>query len=332
MPYRKFFFVLIFFGTVFLLFILLNSSSNKTDSDSDYQDAFYKNYKIFAPQIPDSLDFAGEAVETSRFDIHESLDRELLVNTYWQSQTMMMFKKANRYFPMIESVLKKNNVPDDFKYLALAESGLSNELVSPAGAAGFWQFMKETAVQYGLEVNENIDERYNIEKSTAAACKYFLDMYKVYKNWTMVAASYNVGVSALNKQVELQKSNTYYDLYLNNETSRYVFRVLAFKIIFSSPRSYGYYFRKKDLYPTVPFTSVPVDSSIKNMVGFAKKYETTYKMIRDLNAWIRKPYLENPGKKTYYVNVPQKGSIYYDTLLKNIIDVPFIIPDSVRKN
>jgi membrane-bound lytic murein transglycosylase D len=329
MLYRKIIIAFTFLACMIFLFMFFNSSTNRSDTDTDYQKAFYKNYRIFALDIPDSIEFAGEKVSSNRFDVRESIDRELLVNTYWQSQTIMLIKKTNRYFPVIVPILKKYNVPEDFKYLAVAESGLSNNLVSPAGAAGMWQFMKETAVKYGLEVNDNVDERYNIEKATEAACKYLLESYSIYKSWTLAAASYNVGVGGLNKQIGLQKTKNYYDLYLNTETARYVYRIIALKRIISDPKSYGFYLRKKDLYPTVPTYTVDVDSSITNMVVFAENHKISYKLLKDFNQWIRKSTLENSAHKSYSITIPKEGFVNYDTLLSGISEEPFVLPDSL---
>jgi membrane-bound lytic murein transglycosylase D len=328
--FLKFLYLFIGLGFVFLIIEMLTFSSDKTTSDAEYQKAFYKNYKIFAIEIPKELDFAGEKVLTNRYDVRESIDRELLTNTYWQSQTMLLIKRANRWFPVVEPILKKNNVPEDFKYLALAESGFANNTVSPVGAAGVWQFMKETAIKYGLEVNDDIDERYNIEKSTEAACKYLKESYNTYKSWTMAAASYNMGVGAASKQITAQGTQNYYDLFLNNETSRYVYRILALKIIVSNPKNYGFYLRKKDLYPVIPVYTVKVDSSITNLPAFAKKYEINYKILKEFNLWIRKTSLNNSEKKSYTLTIPNKGAVLYDSLLSRIPDEPFFISDSIN--
>lgn len=331
MIYKKILIALSFVAAIVILMVFFNFSTNKPDSDTDYQKAFYKNYKIFAIEIPDSIEFAGEKVETNRFDIREGIDRELLVNTYWQSQTILLLKKAYRWFPVIEPILKLNGIPDDFKYLAVAESGLTNNLVSPAGAAGMWQFMKESAIQYGLEVNDNIDERYNIEKSTLAACKYIKEAFNLYKSWTMAAASYNVGAGSLSKSMELQKATSYYDLYLNNETARYVYRIIAFKLIMSNPKDYGFYLRLIDLYPPIPTYSVKIDSSVKDLVGFADNYKLNYKILKEFNQWIRKSTLDNANGKTYYITLPKEGYIGYDTLTADIKDEPFLLSDSLSK-
>lgn len=331
MIYKKILIVFSFVAAIVLLMVFFNFSTNKPDSDTDYQKAFYKNYKIFAVEIPDSIDFAGEKVETNRFDVREGIDRELTVNTYWQSQTILLLKKAFRWFPVIEPVLKQNGIPQDFKYIAVAESGLTNNLVSPAGAAGMWQFMKESAIQYGLEVNDNIDERYNVEKATLAACKYIKEAYNTYKSWTLAAASYNVGPASLSKSLELQKATSYYDLYLNNETARYVYRVIALKLIMSNPKDYGFYLRLVDLYPPIPTYTVKVDSSVKNLVGFAENYKLNYKILKEFNQWIRKSTLDNASEKTYYITLPKEGYINYDTLTSDIKDEPFILSDSLSK-
>ena len=327
---KKVIIVLALFALFALFLILFNFSTVKQNTDLNYQKAFYKNYKIFSIDIPQIIEFAGEKVETNRFDVREAIDRELLINTYWQSQTILLIKKANRFFPLIEPILKKNNVPDDFKYLALAESGFFNNLVSPAGAAGIWQFMKETGTRYGLEVNENIDERYNLEKATEAACKYILESYKTYKNWTLAAASYNVGVGALSKQIKLQNSDNYYSLFLNNETARYVYRIIALKLIVSNPKNFGFYLRKKDLYPPIPTYSVKVDSSITNITEFAKTHNINYKLLREFNMWIRKSTLENSAKQTYYITIPKQGYLNYDTLQSYITNEPLLFSDSIE--
>jgi len=285
--------------------------------------------KVLAVEIPDKLDFAGEPVPVDRFDVRESLDKELTGNTFFQSQTSMYLKRANRWFPVIEPILKKNNIPDDFKYLAVSESGLEN-VVSPAGAVGFWQILKETATSFGLVVTEEIDERYNVEKSTEAACKYLRDAYNTYKSWTEAAASYNMGKAGLNKQIESQQNTSYYDLLLNIETSRYVYRILAFKIILSNPRNYGYYFSKRDLYPAIPTYAVAVDSSITNIAGFAKKQNVSYKILKWFNPWLRKNTLTNLQKKKYFITLPKPGFDKYSVLTKDMPDEIFDTQDTIK--
>ena len=328
MMYKKllFFFLIIQF-IVFLSF-LFYSSKPVNDKDADYKKTFYNNYRIFSIEVPEYIDFAGEKIKTNRFDIRESIEKEMLVNTYWQSQTLLLIKRANRYFPIVEPILKKYNIPDDFKYLALSESGLVNNIVSPAGAAGVWQFLKATAIQYGLEVNENVDERYHIEKSTEAACKYLLDAYKIYKSWTLVAASYNMGMGALNKQIAHQNANNYYDLFLNTETARYVYRIISLKLIVKDPKSVGFYIRKKDLYPAIPSFTVEVDSSITNLAKFASGYNINYKILKEFNLWIRKSTFINLAKKKYTITIP--NIVNYDSLQLSVSDEPIVLPDTLK--
>ena len=273
--------------------------------DSPLKESFFNNYKVYAIDLPEKLDFAGERVPIEEPDVYERLDREFLVNTYWQSNGLLYIKRANKYFPIIEPILKRNNIPDDFKYLALIESGLTNA-VSPAGASGFWQFMKSAAKEYGLEVGDQVDERYHLEKATQAACDYLNAAKRSTGSWTMAAAAYNAGVTGMNRQANLQETNNYYDLWLNNETSRYVFRILAVKEIMKNPKKYGFIFDKRHLYNELPTYSVMIDSSITNLISFAKQYNITYKDLKIYNPWLRDRKLENKDGKTYYIKIPKK--------------------------
>ncbi|GAB4149412.1 MAG: hypothetical protein Fur0041_22570 [Bacteroidia bacterium] len=292
------------------VFIKLFSYSSDQISDEDYRNYFISNYKVFGITIPKDINFCGERVPITDFTVREALEKELLVNTYWQSQTMMYHKRANRWFPVIEPILKKFGVPDDFKYVAIVESGLTNA-VSPQQACGFWQLIEPTAKNFGLEINDEVDERYHVEKSTEAACQYFLEAYKRYQNWTLAAASYNLGMGGIDKQLSKQNSGNYYDLYLNEETARYVFRILAIKEIISRPKSYGYMLRPRDLYPVIPTYSVKIDSSITDLAAFAEKQGSTYKILKYLNPWLIKPYLNNPEHKKYSILFPKKGVKIY---------------------
>lgn len=297
-------------AAVFLLITLLCInlmvfSHKRSADDEDYSNQFSKNYKVYSLNLPTKLDFAGENVPLNQFDVRESLDRELLLNTYWQSQSLLMHKRAYRWFQKISPILKKNNVPDDFKYLALIESGFSNA-VSPSGASGFWQFLDKTALSYGLIVNENIDERYHVEKATEAACKYLKEAYAKFGNWTLVAASYNMGITGLHKQIETQKVNNYYDLLLNQETARYIYRILALKEILESPQKYGFILRKKDLYPKIPFQKLNIDSSISNIAAFSQSIGLNYKLIKILNPWLRQNFLDNKDKKQFMIEIPSQ--------------------------
>jgi len=260
-------------------------------------------YGIFPFEVPDSLTFAGEHVPLEFFDVMEALDRELLSNTFFHSQTIRMIKMANRYFPQIEPILAEYGVPDDFKYLAIAESNLSNA-VSPAGAVGYWQIRKGTGEEYGLEINGEVDERYHLEKSTEVACKYLLESYGKYGNWTMSAASYNAGRRGMDRQIRRQKEENYYNLLLNEETARYIFRVLAFKVILEDPASYGFHLSKKDLYQPVPLRVVTVDGPVEDFADFAALHQTNYKLLKFLNPWLRDNYLTNSRGRTYEIRIP----------------------------
>lgn len=267
------------------------------------------DYNVYAISMPESMDFAGEAVPLDNPDIRERMDRELLVNTYWQSNGLLIMKRANKYFPIIEPLLEKYGLPDDFKYLAVAESALQNNR-SPAGAAGFWHFLKGTGREYGLEINDYVDERYNLEKATRVAAKYLKNSKEKFGTWTLAAAAYNAGNGGIQKQINRQQaSNNYYDLLLNDETSRYIFRILAFKEILSNPKKYGFNFQEKDLYQHIPTYKVKVDTAVTDFSGFAKQFGINYKILKIHNPWLRDTYLKNASKKEYYIEIPENG--YY---------------------
>ncbi|NCO54713.1 MAG: lytic transglycosylase domain-containing protein [Bacteroidetes bacterium] len=293
---------------LWLVVSLFSFSGKKTESPEDkkYLQEFYNRYAVYAIQLPDNLSFANEKVPIEYFDVYENLDKEFLVNTYWHSQIFLFIKRAYRYFPIIEPILKENGIPNDFKYLCVAESGLSN-VVSPAGASGFWQFIRATATKYGLEVNDEIDERYNLEKSTKAACDYLKESYRNYKNWTLVAASYNAGMGGIDNQVKKQKVNSYYDLMLNEETSRYVYRIIAIKTIMDNPLNYGIHYRKRDLYPPIPTEKIIVDTNITDLASFAIDRDLNYKMLKYFNPWLRQNSITITLSKIYALTIPQKG-------------------------
>jgi membrane-bound lytic murein transglycosylase D len=278
-------------------------STDLKSEDKLHQEQFNIKYGIFAIVQPEDLNFAGEEIPVYSSDIWERIDRELLKNTYWQSNTMLYFKKANKYFPIIEPILKEYNIPDDFKYLAVIESGLDN-VVSPSGAAGFWQLMKGTAREYGLEVNKDIDERYNLEKATVVACEYLQEAYHKFGNWTMAAASYNMGKSGVRRKIKEQDSNNYYNLYLNSETARYVFRIIAVKEIMQNPKKYGFMFRRKDLYSMPNLQAIEVDSTIANLSDFAKSYNVNYKLLKQFNPWLRTRKLPDKSRRRYILKIP----------------------------
>ena len=266
------------------------------------------DYNVYALPIPEVLEFAGEPVPIDNPDIRERFDRELLVNVYWQSNGLLLFKRANRYFPQIEPLLKKYGLPDDFKYLAVAESALEYKS-SPAGASGIWHFMKATGLEYGLEINSYVDERYDLEKATRVAAEYLKKSKDRFGSWTMAAASYNAGVAGMNRQIGRQNQTDYYDLLLNAETSRYVFRILALKEIMTNPEKYGFNFRQKDLYPNIPTYKVKVDYPVEDWAEWVEPYGINYKILKIHNPWLRDTYLKNASKKEYYIQIPEKG--YY---------------------
>jgi hypothetical protein len=264
--------------------------------------------RIYSPPIPEKLEFCGERVPLEDFDVRERIDREFLVNTYWHSATLLYLKRANRWFPVIEKILKKNSIPEDFKYMSVAESGIINS-VSPDGATGFWQLMEPAAKKYGLEINKEIDERYNIEKSTQAACDYLKEAYSKFGNWTLVAAAYNMGIDGIEKQIERQKTKNYYNMFLNEETYRFVSRIVTLKEIFNEPNKYGFYYSDYDLYPNIETYTVTVNYSINDFADFAKQYGINYKILKIFNPWLRESYLKNKTRKTYLIKIPKSGEI-----------------------
>jgi len=295
------------------LFILLISTfiffafSSKSNSVNEHSPE--NGYNVYAIDIPEKLDFSGEAMPIHIPDIRERIDRELLVNTYWQSNGLLLFKRAHRYFSVIEPILESYGVPDDFKYLALIESGLQN-VTSPAGAKGFWQIMKRTGKEYGLEINSNVDERNNLELATVVACKYLLKSKAKFGNWTLAAASYNAGVAGISGKLERQKVSSYYDLLLGQETGRYLFRIVALKEIITNPKKYGFNFLEKHLYASIPTYKVEVDTAVSDFVNFALKFELNYKQLKIHNPWLRENFLNNKSNKMYYLEIPKKG--YYN--------------------
>jgi hypothetical protein len=261
-----------------------------------------------SPKIPEELEFCGEKVPLYNFEVYERLEREFIVNTYWHSLTILTLKRANRWFPVIEPILAKNNIPDDFKYLCVTESTLLN-LISSANAVGYWQFLKSAADRYGLEVSNEVDERYSIEKSTEAACKYLQEAYKKYGSWTMSAASYNMGINGVDEQLGRQETNNYYNLVLSDETSRYVFRILAAKVMMNNPKDYGFDVKETELYKPLNTYELTVDSSVTSWAQFAKKLGLNYKILKMYNPWLRENFLTNKKKKVYKIKLPVEGSI-----------------------
>ncbi len=298
--------VLSVLGILFLLGSFFFTDT-KSKEDNLLQN-FPQEYKIVSPAIPDLLEFAGEKIPTENFDILERIDREFLSNTYWHTATVLAIKRANRWFPVIEPILKKNNIPDDFKYLCVIESNLEN-VTSPAGAVGFWQFIEPTGKKYGLEINDYIDERYHVEKSTEAACKYLRDSYSMFGSWISAAASYNLGQSGMNLQLERQKTRNYFNLVLNSETSRYISRVIALKYILLEPSKYGFDIKENELYKPLEYYQVNLDRSVMDFTEFASRYNINYYTLKLYNPWIRDNYLINKKKKNYSIKIPEPETI-----------------------
>lgn len=262
-------------------------------------------YKIKALKLPPDLNLAGERVPLDMPDIKERMDRELLVNTYWQSNGLLLIKRAHKYFPILEPLLKKYGLPDDFKYLAVAESALIDE-TSSAGAAGMWHFMKGTGKEYGLEINKNVDERYNIEKSTKVAAEYLIKAKERLGSWTLAAAAYNAGNYGIAKRLKTQGVTSYYDALLPDETERYVLRIIALKEVLSKPKKYGFIFDQNDLYTLQKTRTVKVDTVITNIAAFAKQFDTNYKELKLHNPWLRQNKLNNKSRKLYEIKIPVK--------------------------
>jgi membrane-bound lytic murein transglycosylase D len=276
-----------------------------TESEEDPEELpLYAPYVFTSVKMPDTVTFGGEIVPVNRFDVRESLDRELLVNSYFHSQTLRMIKLAPRYFTIIEPILEKKGVPDDFKYLAVAESSLNPRAVSSARAVGIWQFLAATAQEHGLEVNNEVDERYHLEKSTNAACDYFLRSYKKYGNWSMVAAAFNGGMAGVERQMNRQKNNIYYDILFGEETGRYVYRIIALKLIMENPEGYNFKITEQDKYPVLKTRDVEVSGRIENLADFAIEQNINYKLLKDFNPWLRDYSLTNSARKKYIIKIP----------------------------
>ena len=293
----------------FVILILIMGFVFKIDAFTAFRSYGEKpTYKVYALKLPDTLNFAGEKIPLDTPDLRERFDRELLVNTYWQSNMMLMLKRANKYFPKIEKILIEEGVPTDFKYLSVIESGMENA-ISPAGAKGFWQIMRTTAREYGLEVNSNVDERYHLAISTRMAAKYLKKAKKRFGSWTLAAASYNRGILGIQKNLNTQSVKSYFDLSLGQETSRYVFRALAVKEIMENPSKYGYIYEDTDLYYSVPVRLYGLDTAISNLTSFAIKMGVNYKILKIHNPWLLENHLNNRSRKYYKIAVPEKG--YY---------------------
>lgn len=270
-----------------------------------------------SPDIPQSVLFCNMAVDLTRYDMHERFDRELSSFTYFHSTTMLLIKRANRYFPIIEPILKANGIPDDFKYLAVIESHLDPRAVSSAKAVGLWQLLEATGKENGLRIFPTVDERYHVQKSTEAACKYLNAAYKKYGNWATVAASYNGGMGRISGELNKQLVDEAFDLWLVDETSRYVFRIMAIKEIFQNPYKYGFVLKAKNLYKPIRFKEIEVVNDIPDLGAFAKENGVTYADLKRFNPWLRDRKLVVAGK-TFAIQVPVEEDIYYTKPNKDV--------------
>lgn len=263
--------------------------------------------------VPESVEFAGQTIKLDRADLRERMDRELIAFTYSHNMSTLMIKRANKYFPQIEPILERMGIPDDLKYLMVIESNLDPQAQSGAGAAGLWQFTQSTGREYGLEVNSNIDERYNTYKATEAACRFLKEAYSKYGNWMTVAASYNGGQQGMDRRIEMQHQKDALDMWLVDETSRYMFRLLAVKMMFEDPSKFGFSFKREDLYPYIPIKKqIKVTDPVDDLVAFAEKNGITYADLKRANLWLRESKLNNKSHRTYYVDIPDVKAEYYN--------------------
>lgn len=285
--------------------------------DKEHREEFNSQYAIYSLPLPKEVDLAGEPVPMEDPQVREAYDQELLVNTYWQSQTLLFLKRKARYFPQMRPIFQEHGIPEDLLYLSLIESGLT-QVKSPAGAVSFWQIMESTGREYGLEISEEVDERYHLEKSTHAACRYLKKAYQKLGSWTLAAASYNMGMSGVQRQLKRQSGDNFYDLTLNPETARYLYRLLAVQEIMEHPRDYGFHLRPQDSYDPIPTHCVAVDTAIDDLGKFANELGINYRILKFHNPWLRYEYLPRKAGKTYQVEIPEPGHYQLAEELKPI--------------
>ncbi len=265
--------------------------------------------EVYIPDVPAKAVLCGETLDFDRVDLYEKFDRELTSVVYTHGSTMLLIKRANKYFPELAAILKANGVPQDLLYLACAESTLNQRAYSPAKAAGLWQFIASAAKEHGLEVNDEVDERYNIEKATVAACRYLKKAYQKYGDWISAMASYNGGQARITKELDRQGEDTALDLYLTEETTRYPFRILAIKTVMGNPQKYGFKLRPEQLYQPREYTTVEVSGPVESWADWAKEHGINYSTLREENQWIRSKKLTNKLGKTYKVRIPKAKSL-----------------------
>jgi len=332
---KSVYFTLLALAIVFELFIYSASDQDNVNLVSS------DKCKISAFEIKKDVDFCGEKAPLHSPDILERYEREVLKNAHWHSEIILLYKRSGKYFPLIERILTENGIPDDFKYLCVIESGLAN-VVSPVGASGFWQIMEKTGKEYGLEINKNVDERYHLEKATRVACEYFKRSYKKFGSWTLVAASYNMGISGVAKRLKRQQVNSYYDLLINTETSRYVFRILALKQILKNPDQYNFNFSNCKKYEQVPMRYAMVDSSVTNLIDWSLNESINYKILKIYNPWLKSRRLPNIDSTMYKIAIPKNADINMSTysadstdsivLIESIGSIELLSPvDSLKK-
>ena len=303
--------------------VFIFATRKEKNSEEVHTRAIRADYRVYAPPMPDTLYFCGERVPLNLWYVREGLDRELVSNMYYQSSTLFIIKRATRVFPTIERILREEGVPQDMKYLCVIESALQN-VTSPAGAGGYWQFMKTTGQKYGLEISDEIDMRNDLEASTHAACRYLKSLKARFGGWTEAAAAYNCGENGLERRLTNQQQQSYYNLLLNKETQRYVYRILALKLIMQHPQDYGYHVRRCDTYPGLPYEEVTLSGKEVDLVQFAIDHGTSYKMLRTMNPWLQTDKLKNKSSKNYTVRIPTKKGTEYNTITKGKHDTTVI--------
>jgi len=285
---------------ILIVFIFLSFGISKSRFITHGTESTYKIYPI---SIPNKVFFAGEEMILDEDDLIERMDKEFLVNAYWQSNTILLIKRANKYFPQIEKILISEGVPTDFKYLALIESGLQN-VTSPSGAKGFWQIMKTTGKEYGLEINGNVDERYNLSLSTRLACKYLKKAKDKFGSWTLAAAAYNRGINGVQNKITKQNQTAYENILFGEETKRYVFRIIALKNIVESPESFGFYIKEEQMYKPIKYKEIKIDIPLNNLSEFSKDLGLNYKNFKIHNPWLLENHLNNKSRKVYTISIP----------------------------
>jgi len=309
-------YLFLFLGTGFIILLSLFLLSNKEAlTEKNNYDIGQDNnpiLQIISAPLPDHIYLFGEMITLDRFDLRERFDRELNTFTYLHATTMLYLKRANRYFPIIEPILRRNNIPDDFKYLCVIESNLDIRALSTASAAGLWQLLSATGKELGLEITAEVDERYHIEKATEAACRYLKSAYSRYGNWVNAAASYNAGMGRISSELNSQQVSSALDLLLVQETSRYVFRIMAIKQIFENPYLYGFVLKKEDFYHPIAVQKITVGQTIDDLAAFSKRYDLNYMILKEFNPWLRDTKLTIRPGKTYEIAIPSKYDLYFN--------------------